>query len=404
MKSLSPETLCFIQEHRSDDVRALALQAGKYPQVDMAEAVKQIAGRQMAEKKLPSWGRTDGLFYPGHLSMEQCSSEQTALYKASLVKGDSFADLTAGFGVDCAYMARHFTTADYVERQEVLCEVARHNFPLLGVGHIRVNHADGIDFLKQMSPVDCLFLDPARRDKNGGKTVAISDCDPDVCKLEPLLVEKGKTVLVKLSPMLDIASALRELKYIREIHIISLQNECKELLLVLRKEAGTMEEGQEVQIHCEQLYVNAPSQHFCFSYRQEKEACCLMTAQVEQFLYEPGAALLKASPFRLLAQAYGVKKLHTNSHLYTSSVRVDFPGRCFQVVGVSGFGKKELRSFLQGIDKANLTVRNFPSSVAELRKKLKMREGGEVYLFATTLDDGQKVLIHCRKPDGESRR
>lgn len=394
MKGLSPETLRFIQEHRSDDVRALVLQAGKYPQVDMAEAVQQIAGRQMAEKKLPSWGSTDGLLYPGHLSMEQCSSEQTALYKASLVGGESFVDLTAGLGVDCAYMARQFTKADYVERQETLCEVARHNFPLLGVGHIRVNHADAIDFLKQMPVVDCLFLDPARRDEHGGKTVAITDCEPDVCALEPLLVEKGRTVLVKLSPMLDIASALRDLKYIREIHIISLQNECKELLLVLRKEALCTE---GVRIHCEQLFTHASAQHFDFTYEEERKAECPLAELVETYLYEPGAALLKASPFRLLAQAYEVRKLHPNSHLYTSSELVDFPGRCFRVMAVSGFGKKELKSFLQGIDKANITIRNFPSTVADLRKKLKLKEGGEVYLFATTLGGGEKVLIHCRK-------
>lgn len=394
MKVLSPETLRFIQEHRFDEVRTLALQAKKYPLVDMAEAVQQIAGRQIADKKLPQWGSTDGLLYPGHLSMEQCSSEQTACYKASLVRGASFVDLTAGLGVDCAYMARHFEQVDYVERQQVLCEIATHNFPLLGVGHIRVHHADGIEFLKQMSPVDCLFLDPARRDKNGGKTVAITDCEPDVCALEPLLVEKGKMVLVKLSPMLDIASALRDLSYIQEIHVISLQNECKELLLVLRKETSCAE---GVRVYCEQLFTNAPSQHFDFTYGEEREADCLLAEQVESYLYEPGAALLKASPFRLLAQAYGVRKLHANSHLYTSSGLVDFPGRCFKVVAVSGFGKKELKSFLQGIDKANITVRNFPSTVAELRKKLKLKEGGEVYLFATTLGGGEKVLIHCRK-------
>lgn len=400
MKTLSPETWRFIQEHRLDDVRSLALQAKKYPLVDMAEAVTQIAARQIAEKKLPAWGKVEGILYPGHLSMEQCSSEQTALYKASLVRGDSFADLTAGFGVDCAYIARGFTQADYVERQEGLCELARHNFPLLGLEHIRVNHADGIEFLKQMAPVDCLFLDPARRDKNGGKTVAIADCEPDVCALESLLVEKGKTVLIKLSPMLDIASALRDLKYIREIHIISLQNECKELLLVLRKEPGVTD-GEGVQFHCEQLFSHASSQHFSFTYEQEKQALCPIAEQVGAYLYEPGAALLKASPFRLLASAYGVEKLHANSHLYTSSSLVDFPGRCFQVKAVSGFGKKELKTFLQGIDKANITVRNFPSTVAELRKKLKLKEGGDVYLFATTLGDGQKVLIHCRKAGPE---
>lgn len=234
MNQISPETQTFIREHRQDDVRALALQANKYPQVDMAEAVVQIAGWQIAEKKVPLWARTEGILYPRHLSMEQCSSEVTARYKASLVSGESLADLTAGFGVDCSFMARNFNRVIYVEKQEILCDLARHNFPLLGLSRIQVCQADGVEYLRQMEPVDCLFLDPARRDSHGGKTVAISDCEPDVCALESLLVEKGQYVLVKLSPMLDIGTALRELKYLREIHIVAVNNECKELIAVLK--------------------------------------------------------------------------------------------------------------------------------------------------------------------------
>lgn len=398
MKELSPETLAFIDSHRGDDVRTLALQAKKYPAVDMAEAVVQIAGYQIAEKKVPLWAQTAGIRYPQHLSMEQCSSEVTARYKASLVSGDTLTDLTAGWGVDCSFLARNFRCADYVERQETLCRIAAHNFPLLGLPHVRIHCADAVEYLQSMEPVDCLFLDPARRDSHGGKTVAIAECEPDVCRLEPLLVEKGKTVIIKLSPMLDMASALRDLQYVRRIHVVSVNNECKELIILLRKAPDEEEAAAgEVIISCEQVVNNSVHQHFQFTFSEEKSAGCPLAESVGNYLYEPWAALLKAGPYRLLATRYGVEKLHPNSHLYTSSGLVDFPGRRFRVTAVSGFGKKDLKVLLEGVEKANLTVRNFPSSVAELRKKLKLKEGGDTYLFATTLASGEKVLIRGEK-------
>lgn len=398
MKELSPETLAFIDSHRGDDVRTLALQAKKYPAVDMAEAVVQIAGYQIAEKKVPLWAQTAGIRYPQHLSMEQCSSEVTARYKASLVSGDTLTDLTAGWGVDCSFLARNFRCADYVERQETLCRIAAHNFPLLGLPHVRIHCADAVEYLQSMEPVDCLFLDPARRDSHGGKTVAIAECEPDVCRLEPLLVEKGKTVMIKLSPMLDMASALRDLQYVRRIHVVSVNNECKELIILLRKAPDEEEAAAgEVIISCEQVVNNSVHQHFQFTFSEEKSAGCPLAESVGNYLYEPGTALLKAGPYRLLATRYGVEKLHPNSHLYTSSGLVDFPGRRFRVTAVSGFGKKDLKVLLEGVEKANLTVRNFPSSVAELRKKLKLKEGGDTYLFATTLASGEKVLIRGEK-------
>lgn len=398
MKELSPETLAFIDSHRGDDVRTLALQAKKYPAVDMAEAVVQIAGYQIAEKKVPLWAQTAGIRYPQHLSMEQCSSEVTARYKASLVSGDTLTDLTAGWGVDCSFLARNFRCADYVERQETLCRIAAHNFPLLGLPHVRIHCADAVEYLQSMEPVDCLFLDPARRDSHGGKTVAIAECEPDVCRLEPLLVEKGKTVMIKLSPMLDMASALRDLQYVRRIHVVSVNNECKELIILLRKAPDEEETDEgELIISCEQVVNNSVHQHFQFTFSEEKSAGCLLAESVGNYLYEPGTALLKAGPYRLLATRYGVEKLHPNSHLYTSSGLVDFPGRRFRVTAVSGFGKKDLKVLLEGVEKANLTVRNFPSSVAELRKKLKLKEGGDTYLFATTLASGEKVLIRGEK-------
>ena len=391
---LSPETLRFIEENARADVRSLALQAKKYPQVDMAMAVVQIAGRQIAEVKVPSWYRTEGLFYPKHLSMEQCSSEATAIYKAGLVEGDTFADLTGGFGIDCSFLSRKFKQADYVERQSELCELAMHNFPLLGL-NIGVHNEDGVEYLKQMHPVDVLFLDPARRDGHGGKTVAISDCEPDVSALEDLLVEKAKKVMVKLSPMLDLSLALKALKYVREVHIVSVNNECKELLLILEKST----DSSEIVIHCEQITSTGEHQHYAFTQEQERTSDCPLSAEVGAYLYEPNASILKAGAYRSLTQTYPVNKLHASSHLYTSPYYIeDFPGRRFQVEAVSGFGKKELKTLLQGLEKANLTIRNFPSSVAELRKRLKLKEGGECYLFATTLSDESKVLINCRKP------
>ena len=394
---ISPETLRFIEENLKADVRSLALQAKKYPQVDMAMAVVQIAGRQIAEAKLPSWYRTGGLLYPKHLSMEQCSSEVTAIYKASLLQGETFADLTGGFGIDCSFLSRKFKKADYVERQAELCELARHNFPLLGL-EIDVHNEDGVEYLKRMQPVDCLFLDPARRDGHGGKTVAISDCEPDVSALEDLLVEKAKTVMVKLSPMLDLSLALRDLKYVREIHVVSTDNECKELLLILQK----CPISSQVSIYC----INALGasngcriyQEYTFTQEQERTSDCLLAKEVGAYLYEPNASILKAGAYRSLTQAYPVEKLHVSSHLYTSSHFIeDFPGRRFQVKAVSGFGKKELKTFLQGMEKANITIRNFPSSVADLRKRLKLKEGGEDYIFATTLADESKILIKCKK-------
>lgn len=391
---LSLETLRFIEENARADVRSLALQAKKYPQVDMAMAVVQIAGRQIAEAKVPSWYRTEGLLYPKHLSMEQCSSEATAIYKAGLVDGDTFADLTGGFGIDCSFLSRKFKQADYVERQTELCELAEHNFPLLGL-KIGVHNEDGVEYLKQMHPVDVLFLDPARRDGHGGKTVAISDCEPDVSALEDLLVEKAKKVMVKLSPMLDLSLALKALKYVREVHIVSVNNECKELLLILEKSTDSL----EIVIHCEQITSTGEHQHYAFTQEQERTSDCPLAAEVGAYLYEPNASILKAGAYRSLTQTYPVNKLHASSHLYTSPYYIeDFPGRRFQVEAVGGFGKKELKTLLQGLEKANLTIRNFPSSVAELRKRLKLKEGGECYLFATTLPDESKALIKCRKP------
>jgi 16S rRNA G966 N2-methylase RsmD len=404
--NLSPETLAFIASHADEDVRALALQAARYPLVDMPTAVTQIAGRQMAARKLPSWYATPGLLYPRHLSMEQCSSQDTALYKASLVSDTAdasqstttLADLTGGFGVDFSYMARPFRWAHYVERQEELCQIARHNFPLLGLTQAEVHHADGVEYLRTMAPVDVLFLDPARRDGHGGKTVQIADCEPDVAALEQLLVSKARRVLVKLSPMLDLSLALRTLHTVREAHVVAVGNECKELLLMLSANSAEPLPEAEVPITCAHFPTTGPATTFRFTPQQEHDTPCALAEEVGEWLYEPNPALLKAGAFKVLTARYPVQKLHPHSHLYTSHTEVaDFPGRRFRVEAVTGFGKKELKQFSEGLQKANLTVRNFPLSVPELRKRLKWKEGGDDYVFATTLRDERKVLIRGRK-------
>lgn len=392
---LSPETQLFIREHQSDDVRALALQAKKYPDVDMPTAITQIAGRKIAAEKIPSWREIEDIWYPKHLSLEQCSSEITARYKASLLQGESLADLTAGFGIDCSFLAAGFKTVTYVERQKELCEIATHNFPILNLNHITVKNEDGVAYLKEMSPVDCLFLDPARRNEHGGKTVAISDCEPDVAKLEGLLLSKANRVMVKLSPMLDLSLALKALEHTQEVHILSVNNECKELLLLLGQEPP-----KEVPIHCANLFTKGTQeeQHFIFTREQEQRNECIYTDILGNYLYEPNASLLKAGAFRSITAAYPVKKLHPNSHLYTSDVLItDFPGRVFRIVNQCSFNKKEIKESLADLKKANITIRNFPATVAELRKRINLTEGGDTYLFASTLNNGQKVLIRCEK-------
>lgn len=394
MNDFTQATQEFIRKHINDDVRTLALQAAKYPDVDMSVAVQQIAGYQIASRKIPSWASVESIRYPRHLSMEQCSSEQTARYKASLIDGETLVDLTAGLGVDCSFLARNFKQVTYVERQEELCELASHNFPLLGLSHITVCKDDACSFLEKMEPVDCIFLDPARRDSRGGKTVALADCEPNVIEMEPLLISKAKTVMIKLSPMLDITSALHDLKYISQIHLVSVQNECKELLLILKSEKN----NQPVEIHCEQLVNKDCSNHFAFTVEEERNFPNKLADSLLEYLYEPDVTLLKAGAYRILSARFPVYKLHINSHLFTSSQYLsDFPGRRFRVLGVSGFGKKEIKHFLEGVEKANLTVRNFPSTVADLRKRLKLKEGGELYIFATTLWNDEKVLIKCIK-------
>ena len=388
----------FIREHRHDDVRQLALQAARYPDIDMQQALQQIAGWQTACTKLPEWASTDGIIYPPRLSMEQCSSEATAKYKAKVLdpSPSTIIDLTGGFGVDFSYMARSFQKAVYVERQPHLCEAARHNFQLLGLEKAEVVCGDGVEYLKNLpSPFHppsprTIYLDPARRDENGKKTYAISDCTPDVVALKDLLLEKARRVMIKLSPMLDWHKAVDDLGEVVEVHIVSVDNECKELLLVLAKNPAA-----PLRVVCANIRHDTETELFEFFPSNDNLSIPLFpTLRERDFLYEPNASIMKAGCFAEVAHCFGVQPTGCNSHLFLSPQFIpDFPGRKFQIEQVTSMNKKELKHAIGGLTKANITVRNFPLSVAELRKRLKLADGGDTYIFATTLGEKDHVLL-----------
>ena len=394
----------FIREYRERDIRQLALQANRFPDVDMPYALDQIQGWQIARRKLPKWAACDGVIFPPHLSMEQCSSEPTAQYKLNLAMewaervghASSMTDLTGGFGVDFSFTSCAFAAATYVERNEQLCHIVEHNLPLLGLNNATVVCADAVEYLSTVEPQTMLFLDPARRDEHGAKTVMLADCTPDVVQLLPKLLEKSRFTMLKLSPMLDWHKAVDDLQgTVREVHIVSVGGECKELLLVL----STVVES-ELKVYCADLSTASDTSSL-FVYTPDSSAPVANSTfniQHSTFLFEPNASIMKAGCFDELAAAYGVSPVSRNSHLFLSDEPVeDFPGRSFVVERVTTMNKGELRKALVGIEKANIATRNFPLTVAELRKRLKIKDGGDVYIFATTTAEGEHLLLISRK-------
>ena len=387
---LDEATIEFIAQHREEDVRTLALQAGRYPTVDMREAVTQIEGWQHAREKLPEWAAVEGIIYPPKISMEQCSSEKTAKDKAGLIEGKMFADLTGGFGIDFSYMARGFGEAFYIERNKNLCDIATANFSRLGLDHVKVLNGNSEELFGTLPHLNWIFVDPARRDSDGRKVVALSDCEPNVVELD--LLSKADMAMIKCSPMLDITMACRQLGSISSVHIISVNNECKELLIILNSGNFT-----GITTHCLNILKDGGMQTFSFTQEEEDLASISYCSEVGKYLYEPNASIQKAGCPKSLGAHYHVDKLHPNSHLYTSIEHVhDFPGRTFEVVEVLGFSKADIKR-VQSLGKANITVRNFPENVQLLRKRLKLADGGENYIFATTLNDSSKALIVCKK-------
>lgn len=394
------ETLSFISIHKTDDVRQLALKS-RPDGVDMAYALEQIAGWQAARRKLPSWADTDGLVFPPHLSMEQCSSEPTAVYKQRLAErladgnAERHVDLTGGFGVDFSFMSRGFRHKTYVERQETLCRVVAHNMPLLGVKDAEIVCGDTEEYLLNMPHATTIFIDPARRDDHGGRTFAIADCTPDVVALKGELLAHADYVVVKLSPMLDWHSAVKSVNArltsasASEVHIVSVDNECKELLIVVTHGKKPFS-----------LTCTNNAQVFTVADDSLASDIPLLPANniIPEYLFEPNASIMKAGCFAHLCRQYGIRAVGPNSHFFASSMdHPDFPGRRFRVVAQSTMNRKELRAMLAGLDKANITVRNFPLTVAELRKRLKLKDGGDTYLLATTTSSSAHVLFRCQR-------
>lgn len=390
---MNEQTQRFIRENANKDIRTLALSGSKYPDVDIPFALDQIAGRQTARKKIPRWAAIDDVVYPPHLSMEQCSSEQTALYKASMVEGETLVDLTGGFGVDFSFMSCGFKKSIYVERQKHLCEIADSNFGVLKLTGANVVCGDGVEYLETLDHVSWIYLDPARRNEHGGKTYAISDCMPDVTEIKDLLLAKADKVMVKLSPMLDWRKAVDDLgNCVSEVHIVSVDNECKELLLIMQREAAEL---KVVCVNNDEVFVFGSSDD---TFRSSGVKEWRSDATESTYLYEPNASIMKAGCFAELERAFGARQVERNSHLFVSEHFIeDFPGRKFRVEKVTTLNKKDIKNALDGIVKANITVRNFPMSVEQLRKRLKIKEGGSDYIFATTLMDKSHVLLLCSR-------
>ncbi|TPE44850.1 THUMP-like domain-containing protein [Pontibacter mangrovi] len=394
MRQFTPQEQEFILSHQHDDVAQLMLQASRYPELPVQELVQQIKARQKAAQKLPTWVQHPQAVFPVALSVEQSSSEETAAYKASLVSGKLLVDLTGGFGVDTYYFARSFAQVTHVEQNPELQEVAKYNFGLLGATNIQSLKSTAEDFLHTFEgKADVLYLDPARRGTRDQKLHLLQDCEPDVLHLLPLLFQKADAILLKTSPMLDIEQALQELAQVAHVWVVALQNEVKEVLYLLQPAAPAPADVPRTAVN---LLPKSEPQLLTFT-RAQEEAAAPVFADPQEFVYEPNAAILKAGAYRYLGQHLHLGKLHPNSHLYTSSKLLPlFPGRGFRCLGVSRYNKKELLKHLPQ-KKANITVRNFPESVAEIRKKTGIREGGHTYLFFTTDMHQKPVVLICEK-------
>lgn len=421
----------FIDEHLQEDVRQLALQKNKYKDKDFEFALRQIQGRQKMRDKLPFLASIPRFVFPPSLALEQCSSEITAKYKRFIIT-DMFcrdavchvssgndtdkscrdaachvstgnhrimADLTGGFGIDTLFFSKLFETCHYVEPQQQLCDIMAYNSKLLHLDHIQIHQSTMEDFIQEMEPVDFLYLDPSRRNVQGSRVVSLEDCTPNIVQYKDFLLQKASKVMLKLSPMLDIKRALAQLPETKEIYVLAVNGECKELLLLMDVSAQ-----MPLQYHAVNLWFDGNvMKEVCFDFTDEEEqnAVPKFDSQVGQYLYEPNAAILKAGAFKSLATHFGLNKLHPHTHLYTSDTLIkDFPGRIFQVREI--FSYKEAKTALKTLRKANVAVRNFPQSADELKKSLKLGDGGEVYLFGTTLDNGQKVIISCFKENVKS--
>jgi len=387
------QTERFISENIQSDLKKLLLINRSDATIDYEFAFRQIAGLQRIRYKIPSFYSKSNIQFPPQLNIEQSSSESTALYKKSLCEGNTFIDITGGFGIDFYFISQHFENAIYIERYEELCKIADHNFKALEAKNISIVNADAVQFLESMPISDCVFVDPARRNLNGGKTVFLEECEPDITQLYKKILDKTNLLLIKLSPMLDITAAIKALTNVNSVHIVSVENECKEVLLVLKPNSFST-----IYFKAINILKNNIIEEFEFTKESENSVICTYSSVIQNYLYEPNSSILKAGAFKSVANTYSINKLHNNTHLYTSeNIISNFPGRIFKVLKVWNFHKKDLVEMKKYILKANISTRNFPLKPEELKKKIGIADGGDTYLFGCTLQDESKVIIQCEK-------
>lgn len=379
----------FIEKNWNTDIVSVMLKKPIFDTISQQELAQQLEGKKKAKNKLPTWFGSTGIYYPKKVHLEQTSSEATAEYKANLISGKALIDITGGFGVDSHYFSKKIDTVIHCEINKALAEIVAHNSAILGSENIKVHYGDGLKFINGYAgKIDWVYADPSRRDAKKQRVFLLGDCIPDIVGNLGSIFEKTPNVLLKTSPLLDISKGLQELKHVVEIHVVAVKNEVKELLWVMNKGHG--EEPRIIAVNL----TGSGVQHFSFLPSEEKDAVANL-ALPDEFLYEPNAAILKAGAFKAVGKRFNLQKLHEHSHLYTSTSPIDFPGRCFKVQSVLPYEKKALQQ--AGLNKANVTVRNFMESVAAIRKKHKIKDGGDTFLFFTTNMHGKLVVLKCTK-------
>ncbi|MEW7291662.1 THUMP-like domain-containing protein [Aquimarina sp. 2304DJ70-9] len=378
----------FEKSNTSIDLSKLILSGSPFENVSPQELAQQISGRLKAKQKLPTWFSEKGIYYPPTLNLEQTSSEATARYKSNLVSGDTLIDLTGGFGIDDYFFSKKMQHVIHCELNEELSTIAAHNFSTLEAKNIRSEIGDGIKILENTKPVDWIYIDPSRRHDSKGKVFFLEDCLPNVPNHLEFLFTKSENILIKTSPLLDFQVGINSLQQVKEIHVIAIENEVKELLWVLDKNFTGDSTIKTVNIQKNQ------NQEFSFVLKKEAQQPVYLAAP-KGYLYEPNAAILKSGGFLSVGNTFEIEKLHLHSHLYTSDQKIEFPGRSFKIISVFPYHKKTIAK--AGITKANITTRNFPENVAALRKKHKIKDGGDIYLFFTTDYNDKKIVIWCEK-------
>jgi len=387
---LNTKNQYFINDNLNSDTTTLLLKKNNNLVVDIRELIEQIEAKKRCQKKLPTWFQTPNIYYPNKLNIEQTSSETTAVYKAKIIRGESIVDLTGGFGIDSYYFSKQFKTVIHCEINPKLSKIVKHNLQQLKTINIQPIVSDGIQYLENNhSKFDWIYADPSRRHESKGKVFFLNDCLPNIPQHLDLLFERSSNILIKTSPLLDLSVGISELNHVKAIHIIAVKNEVKELLWVLEKS------NIENNIHIETLNIKSDNiEYFSFKFNEENSAEAKFNLPLT-YLYEPNSSILKSGGFETVSEKLKVYKLHKNSHLYTSNTLIEFPGRIFKVDDIISYNKKEVKE--KGIAKANITTRNFPDSVEKIRKKFKIKDGGNTYIFATINLENQKILIICSK-------